>query len=91
MLAQAEDHLRTAQLGIISRQPAFWAGFLQHLAGQLSRFSDLSRADQLFREGAAAMKRGDGDSLRSIVQELLRMLPPDVAARVQAGAGSSVI
>ena len=37
------------------------------------------------------MKRGDGDSLRSIVQELLRMLPPDVAARVQAGAGSSVI
>lgn len=91
MLAQAEDHLRTAQLGIISRQPAFWAGFLQHLAGQRSRFSDLSRADQLFREGAAAMKRGDGDSLRSIVQELLRMLPPDVAARVQAGAGSSVI
>ncbi len=78
-------------MAILMKHPAFWAAMLQNLAGQRSRFGDRGRADPLFQEGAAAMKRGDADSLRSVVQELLRLLPREVAAQVQSGVGSSII
>ena len=91
MLDRAESQLRGVHIGMLQKDPAFWAGFLQHLASQRSKFSNQARAEQLLGEGAMAMKRGDVDSLKSVVQDLLQMLPAEVAAGVQSGVGSGVI
>ena len=91
MLDRVETQLRILNLQMLQKDPGFWAGFLQHLAGQRSRFPDQRRAEQLFNEGAMAMKRNDGAALESVVRELLQMLPAEVAAGVESSVGSDLI
>ena len=91
MLDRAEEQLRSLHLQMLQKDPAFWVGFLQHLASQRSKFPDQRRAEQLFNEGAMAMKRSDVAALQSVVRELLQMLPPEDRNGPGGGLGSGVI
>ena len=87
MLNRALDQLGVISMDIAAKDPAFWGGALAYVAQQQSRFSDQALGARLLEEGASAMRRGDGESLQSIVQQLFRLLPPDVVAQA---TGSSV-
>jgi hypothetical protein len=76
---------------VTSKDPSFWIGFLVHLHGMQHKFPDRAAATRLFAEGAQAVERKDTESVRSVVQQLLRMLPEEVAAAVQGSIGSDVI
>jgi molecular chaperone DnaK len=91
MLRHCTEQLSTIKLQLLRKDPAFWVSFLAHLHQQQERFSDRAAARRLFAEGAAAAQRRDIASLESVVQQLLRMLPREIANAVQSGIGSDVM
>jgi hypothetical protein len=91
MLERGTTALGALRFAMVQKDPGFWVGFLQHLNGQKSRMTNQARADQLFNEGVMAMKRDDVESLKSVVRELLGLLPAEVAQRVQSGISSGVM
>jgi molecular chaperone DnaK len=85
------SQLARIKMQVTSKDPSFWIGFLVHLHGMQHKFPDRAAATRLFAEGAQAVERKDTESVRSVVQQLLRMLPDEVAAAVQGSIGSDVI
>jgi molecular chaperone DnaK len=85
------SQLSRIKMQVTSKDPSFWIGFLVHLHGMQHKFPDRAAATRLFAEGAQAVERKDTESVRSVVQQLLRMLPEEVAAAVQGSIGSDVI
>jgi hypothetical protein len=53
-----------------------------------SKFTDQAAGRRLLAEGAQAAKRDDADSVRSVVQQLIRLLPEqeseDVFGRIKS-------
>jgi molecular chaperone DnaK len=91
MLRHCTEQIQTIKIQLLRKDPAFWVSFLAHLHQQQDRFNDRAAARRLFAEGAAAAQRRDIASLESVVQQLLRMLPREVAHAVQSGIGSDVM
>jgi len=91
MLKHCTGQLVTLRLQLLRKDPAFWMSFLAHLHQQQEKFNDRATARRLFAEGAAAAQRRDIASLESVVQQLLRMLPHEVAAEVTSSIGSDVM
>jgi hypothetical protein len=91
MLQHCIKQMRLVEFRLITKDPAFWVGFLQHLSTVQNQFSDKAAARRLLLEGAQAVQRSDVNSVRSIVQQLLRMLPPDTARAISSGLGSDVM
>ena len=90
MLERATDQLKAVGVGVLQRDPSFWAAMLSDLAKEQAKFTDQAQGRRLMAEGAAAMRRQDGSALQSIVQQLFRLLPPDVAQRAQSTVHSDV-
>ncbi len=91
MLERAEKQLIQLSLTMMQKDPGFWASYLAYLAEQEDRFLDRGRARTLLNEGGMAMRRSDADSLRSIIHELLQLLPPDATAEATAAIRSGII
>ena len=91
MLKHCTRQLTTVKMQLLRKDPGFWMAFLGYLQQQQDKFTDRAGARRLFAEGAAAAQRRDIASLESVVQQLLRMLPPDVANSVKSGFGSDVM
>jgi molecular chaperone DnaK len=86
----------TEQLDAISRQfvmrdPGFWIGFLRYLGSQQSSFTDQAAGRRLLAEGAQAAQRGDVDSVQSVVQQLMGLLPPQEAQAAASRLTSHVV
>lgn len=90
MLEHCRSQLGAISFGIARKDPGFYVGFLAHLSQMEQRFPDRAAARRLFAEGAAATQRRDVDSLQSVVQQLLRMLPSEVAAEANLAIRSDV-
>lgn len=84
MLARVMNELWDLNYAVIRRDPAFWAGYLHHLAEEEHRFVDRARGRQLLSEGMSALRRGDVASAETIARDLLRMLPPEVQQEAKA-------
>ncbi len=91
MLRHSGEQLRDIWRELIQKDPGIWVAFLQHLSSQQNLFSDKAAGRRLLAEGAQAVQRGDIDSVRSIVQQLLRLLPAEAAEAITSGLGSDVI
>lgn len=91
MVRHCHEQLTAIEMRLIARDPAFWVGFLQHLSGMQHQFSDKAAGRRLLQEGAQAVQRGDVDSVRSVVQQLLRLLPREVAQKMGGSLGSDVM
>ncbi len=91
MVRHCTEQLRAMKFQMIRKDPGFWMGFLAHLHGQQEKFPDRAAARRLFAEGAAAAQRRDVESLQSVVQQLVQMLPREVAQAIQSGIGSDII
>ncbi len=90
MLEHCTSQLGAISFGIARKDPGFYVGFLAHLSQMEQRFPDRAAARRLFAEGAAAAQRRDVDSLQSVVQQLLGMLPSEVAAEANLAIRSDV-
>jgi len=91
MLQHCIKQLRSVEFRLIAKDPSFWVSWLQHLSSVQNQFSDKAAARRLLLEGAQAVQRSDVNSVRSIVQQLLRMLPPDTAKAISSSLGSDVM
>ncbi len=91
MLAHVTEQISGIALQLMQNDPVFWISFLQHLAEMAHRFPDQAAARRLFAEGATAAQRRDKDSMQSVVFQLLKLLPPEVAAEAQAGINSHIL
>jgi molecular chaperone DnaK len=91
MLQHCIEQLRSIEMRLITKDPAFWVGFLRHLSTVQHQFSDLATGRRLLNEGAQAVQRGDVDSVRSVVQQLMRLLPRETAAKIGGAMGSDVM
>jgi molecular chaperone DnaK len=63
------------------RNPRVWEQELEAAAADLSRCSDLPRAQRLVADGRQAQARGDAAALREAVQGLWNLMPADEQAR----------
>ncbi len=91
MLDRAENQLGQLGSAMMQKDPGFLGGMLSHLAQQEDRFMDTGRARTLLSEGALAMRRNDAAAVKSIVGELIRLLPPDAKAAATATISSGII
>jgi molecular chaperone DnaK len=91
MLQHCIEQLRSIELRLITKNPAFWVGFLRHLSTVQHQFSDQATGRRLLNEGAQAVQRGDVDSVRSVVQQLMRLLPRETAEKIGGAMGSDVM
>jgi molecular chaperone DnaK len=82
------EQLKAMHQQLIARDPAFWVELLHHLSQMQSKFTDQAAGRRLLAEGAQAAKRDDADSVRSVVQQLIRLLPEqeseDVFGRIKS-------
>ena len=90
MLKRAMEQLGSLEAGIALRDPAVWGAMLLQIAQEEHKLTDRAAGRRLLEEGAAAMRRGDGQSLQSIVQQLWSLLPPEVVQQSQAAVQSDV-
>ncbi|MCE9576983.1 MAG: Hsp70 family protein [Deltaproteobacteria bacterium] len=63
------------------RNPAAWENYFDDAASEVSTSTDLPKAEQLVKDGKAAIDRGDTEALKRIVRGLWDLQPIDVAAR----------
>ncbi|HRC55442.1 MAG TPA: Hsp70 family protein [Kofleriaceae bacterium] len=67
--------------GAYQRTDEAWQSYFADAASEVSRASDLPRANKLVTEGQTAMGRGDSQELRRIVKALWQLLPEDSQSR----------
>jgi len=73
--------VRNLSSAAFHRHPKAWEWIFEDAASDADQASDLVRAQGLVRDGRKALARGDGGALRSITEQLLRLLPVDVQKR----------
>jgi molecular chaperone DnaK len=63
------------------RHPSAWQWVFEGAASEIGSATDLVAAQKLVDQGRAAIERNDNASLRTIVEQLWRLLPVDVQTR----------
>lgn len=64
-----------------NRTPEAWEWYFEDAASEVSRTTDLPRAQKLVAEGKRAVDKGDNETLRKVVKDLWSLLPEDSEAR----------
>jgi molecular chaperone DnaK len=81
---ELERQMRLAQRlssAAFNRTPEAWEWYFEDAASEVSRSTDLPRAQKLVAEGKVAVDKGDTESLRRVVKALWNLLPEDSEAR----------
>jgi molecular chaperone DnaK len=73
--------VRNLSSAAFHRHPKAWAWIFEEVASEADQATDLVRAHRLVRDGRKALERGDTAGLRSITEELQRLLPIDAHTR----------
>jgi molecular chaperone DnaK len=82
--SELERQMRLAQRlssAAFNRTPEAWEWYFEDAASEVSRATDLPRAQKLVAEGKVAVDKGDTESLRRVVKALWNLLPEDSDAR----------
>lgn len=90
MLRRKIDELYSFRFGLLSRDPGWWIGYLDYLAGQKSSMTDRAQADLLIAQGHRSINADDLDGLKAACRQLLNLLPPDEQDRAR-GLGSTLV
>jgi molecular chaperone DnaK len=91
LLRRKVGEISSLRLRIMREQPGFWVGLLNHLEGMKGVMRDSDEAELLINGGRKAINSNDVDALRSIVQQLLALLPPAQQDAMRKGFDSTVI
>lgn len=85
------DELSKLKYGILTRQPYFWVGYLQYLSEPECRnkMKDQGQASRLFQQGNSAIEQKNIDQIRSVVFQLLDLLPTE--EKVKASSYQSTV
>ncbi|AUX47469.1 heat-shock protein Hsp70 [Sorangium cellulosum] len=73
--------VRNLSSAAFQRHPKAWTWMFEEAASEAHQASDLVRAQKLVRDGRSAAERGDTAALRTITEELWRLLPVDAQKR----------
>ncbi|WP_437894648.1 Hsp70 family protein [Sorangium sp. So ce124] len=73
--------VRNLSSAAFHRHPKAWEWMFEDAASEAHQASDLVRAQRLVRDGRGAAGRGDTAALRTITEELWRLLPVDAQKR----------
>ena len=76
--------VRNVGSSAFARHPQAWRFRFEHAASHAAQCTDLAAADQLVRDGRAAVERGDDETLKVVVNKLWRLMPPDARERQQS-------
>jgi molecular chaperone DnaK len=82
--AELERQMRLAQRlssAAFNRTAEAWEYYFEDAASEVSRATDLPRAQKLVTEGKQAVDKGDTEALRKVVKALWNLLPEDSEAR----------
>lgn len=90
MLRRKIDELYSFRFGVLSRDPGWWIGYLDYLAGQKNSMTDIAQADLLIAQGQRSINGDDLEGLKSACKQLLNLLPPDQQDKAR-GLGSTVV
>ena len=85
--AELERQMRLASRlsgAAFNRTSEAWELYFEDAASEISRMSDLPKAQKLVSEGKVAMERSDTPELRRVVKALWQLLPEDSDARKKA-------
>lgn len=90
LLRRKVSELSGARYRILREQPGWWVGVFEDLKNNYrSKLRDRQQGEALFNMGQRAIQTGDVPGLKSAVQQLIDLLPPDQQESV--GVGSTVI
>ena len=76
---------------ILREQPGYWIGLLEGLESYRNKMRDPEQADSLFNMGQRAIQSDDVSGLKSVVLQLIGLLPEDQKSAVTGGFGSTVL
>ncbi|MEI7901512.1 MAG: hypothetical protein WCK89_14775, partial [bacterium] len=75
---------------ILFEQPGWWVGYFKYLIGVKDKMKDQESAAQLFNQGRLCIDKGNVQGLRSVVLQILDLLPETVREEIQKGYGSDL-
>jgi molecular chaperone DnaK len=90
-LRHCTEQLAAIVRQFLARDPGFWIGFLHYLGSRQSSFTDQAAGRRLLAEGAQAAQRRDIESVQSVVQQLMGLLPPQEAEAAASRLKSHVV
>lgn len=76
---------------ILFEQPGFWLGFFNHLTEEQENMNDKATARRLFSQGQQCIAQGNVQGLRSVVKQLLDLIPQNIAEEIKRGYQSSLL
>ena len=79
------------QREILSAQPGFWIAFFDHLVSEQGNMSDQRLAQRLINQGRQWMSDDNVEGLRTVVAQLMALLPRGQAEEVQRGYQSGLL
>ena len=91
MLERATMGLRQIGYAMSQQDPAFLGATLAYLFEKEDEFTDRRKARSLLNDGAMALKRRDTEAMKSIIQELYRLLPAGTEQSASAAIQSDII
>lgn len=85
------DQVHSLYREMLFEQPGFWLGYFNHMTEQQGKMKDQDAAERLIARGQEYIANGNVQGLRSVVVQLLGLLPDDVAEQIQRGYQSGLL
>ncbi len=76
---------------ILYRQPSFWTGYFDTLAGRQAQMQDRVRAEQLLKQGRVHTAARDIMELKNVIYQLQDLLPAKAIEEARRGYGSGLL
>jgi len=90
-LRRSMKHVLDLHREVLFEQPGFWVGFFKHLIEQRDKMNDQITADRLFNQGQIFIECGNVQGLRSVVGQLLGLIPQEEAEAIKRGYQSGLL
>jgi molecular chaperone DnaK len=84
------EDIRTLNLNVMTRQPWFWVGYLQHLAKEASNLGVYALVASHFERGKQAIERRDFNAIPDLCRDIIQMFPSEQRERVSSMIRSNV-
>lgn len=90
LVRNVREHVASLAVRVLDRQPGFWIGLLEHLAGQQGSMRDSSLASQLVAQGRRCIDQNDVDGLRAACRQLMTLLPVEQQQQLPGFGGTTL-
>ena len=89
-LRQKMDGLYSLYMPLLAERPEFWVSYFNHIVEMKPHWTDPASAELLLVQGRRAIEEEDLDGLRTVVRQLINLLPPDEQEAARA-YGSTIM